>query len=89
MSSVERRYLGVASGTIGTMRLVGQMFSMGMAMMIFSIIIGNVRITPELYSLFLRSAKIALGINGTLCFIGIFFSLARGKIQRQGMDSAA
>lgn len=89
MSSVERRYLGVASGTIGTMRLVGQMFSMGMAMMIFSIIIGKVMITPELYPLFLRSAKIALGINGTLCFVGIFFSLARGKIQREGMDSAA
>ncbi len=83
MSSVEKRYYGVASGTIGTMRLIGQMFSMGMAMMIFSILIGKVSITPVLYPLFLKSVKIALIINGTLCFIGIFLSLARGKVQRQ------
>ena len=83
MSSVEKRYYGVASGTIGTMRLIGQMFSMGMAMMIFSILIGKVSITPGLFPLFLKSVKIALIINGTLCFIGIFLSLARGKVQRQ------
>jgi EmrB/QacA subfamily drug resistance transporter len=82
MSSVEKRYYGVASGTTGTMRLVGQMFSMGMAMMIFSLFIGKVTIVPELYPLFLKSVKTALVINGTLCFFGIFFSLARGKVQR-------
>jgi EmrB/QacA subfamily drug resistance transporter len=83
MSSVEKRYYGVASGTVGTMRLIGQMFSMGMAMMIFSILIGKVNIVPGLYPLFLKSVRIALVINGTLCFIGIFLSLARGKVQRQ------
>ncbi len=83
MSSVERRHYGVASGTIGTMRLIGQMFSMGMAMMIFSILMGKVSITPHLYPLFLKSVKIALVINGTLCFVGIFLSLARGKVQRR------
>ena len=87
MSSVEKRDYGVASGTIGTMRLIGQMFSMGMAMMIFSMIIGKVSITPGLYPLFLKSVKIALIINGTLCFIGIFLSLARGKVQRQDLDN--
>jgi MFS family permease len=87
MSSVEKRDYGVASGTIGTMRLIGQMFSMGMAMMIFSMIIGKVSITPGLYPLFLRSMKMVLVINGTLCFIGIFFSMARGKVQRQDLDN--
>ncbi|MGA3084897.1 MAG: MFS transporter [Thermodesulfobacteriota bacterium] len=86
MSSVEKHDYGVASGTMGTMRLIGQMFSMGMAMMIFSMVIGKVSITPFLYPLFLRSLKIALVINGSLCFIGIFLSLARGKIQRQDLD---
>ncbi|MBW1802367.1 MAG: MFS transporter, partial [Deltaproteobacteria bacterium] len=84
MSSVERRYFGVASGTLGTMRVIGQMLSMGVAMMIFSIVIGNVRITPGLYPLFIKSAKIALAISGTLCFFGIFSSLARGRIRDQG-----
>ncbi len=83
MSSVEKRYLGIASGTLGTMRVIGQALSMGVIMMIFSIIIGKVRITPELYPQFLESAKIALAIMGTLCFIGIFSSLARGKVRTE------
>ena len=35
MSSVEKRFYGVASAMLGTMRLVGQTFSMGIAMVIF------------------------------------------------------
>jgi EmrB/QacA subfamily drug resistance transporter len=81
MSSVERRFFGLASGTLGTIRLIGQMLSMGMAMMILSIVIGKVRITPDLYPLFLRSLKIILVIGGTLCFFGIFSSLARGRVR--------
>jgi EmrB/QacA subfamily drug resistance transporter len=84
MSSVEKAYYGVASGTVGTMRLVGQMFSMGMAMMIFAILIGKVAITPALYPQFLNSVKTALAINATLCFMGIFLSLARGQVPRPG-----
>ena len=34
MSSVERRFYGVASATLGTMRLVGQMLSLGIAVLI-------------------------------------------------------
>jgi len=37
MSSVEKKHLGVASGVVGTMRMVGQMLSMGIAMMILAI----------------------------------------------------
>lgn len=81
MSSVEKRYYGVASGTLGTMRLTGQMLSMGIAMLIFAIYIGRVQITPEYYQLFLRSERGAFTIFATLCFGGIFASLARGKVQ--------
>ena len=49
MSAVDKRYYGVSSGIIGTMRLLGQMLSMGIAMMIFAILIGHVEITPDLY----------------------------------------
>jgi EmrB/QacA subfamily drug resistance transporter len=85
MSSVEKRYFGIASGMLGTMRVIGQALSMGVIMMIFSIIIGKAQITPELYPHFLESAKIALTIMGTLCFIGIFSSLARGKVRGEGV----
>ncbi len=79
MSSVEKRHYGIASGTVGTMRLVGQMSSMGIAMMIFSIFIGKAEINPTNFTEFILSIRIAFFIFAVLCFIGIFFSLARGK----------
>lgn len=79
MGSVEKKYYGVASATLGTMRLTGQVLSMGIAMMIFAIYIGRVQITPEYYPLFLKSMKLAFAIFAVLCFGGIFASLARGR----------
>ena len=79
MSSVEKKYYGIASGTVGTMRLIGQMSSMGIAMMIFSIFIGKVEISPSNFNEFIISIRTAFFIFAILCFIGIFFSLARGK----------
>jgi len=81
MSSVESRHYGVASGTLGTMRLTGQMFSMGIAMLIFALIMGRVPITPQHYGQFLASARVAFSIFTALCFAGIFMSLARGKVR--------
>jgi len=34
MSAVEKKYYGVASATVATMRLTGQMFSMGITMLV-------------------------------------------------------
>ncbi len=79
MNSVETKYLGVASGTLATMRLTGQMISMGIAMMTFALVMGRVRITPASYPFFLYSLKIIFGISAALCFGGAFASLARGK----------
>ncbi|HII00122.1 TPA: MFS transporter [Methanosarcinaceae archaeon] len=81
MSSVERRYYGIASGTMGTMRLIGQMLSMGLSMMIFSIFIGRVVITAEYHSELLTSVHTAFTIFSVLCFIGVFASLGRGKLR--------
>jgi EmrB/QacA subfamily drug resistance transporter len=82
MSSVERKFYGVASGTLGTMRLTGQAFSMGMALLLFALYIGRVQITPEYYPLFLKSMKLAFSISAALCFAGIFASIARGRTHR-------
>ncbi|MBN1831866.1 MAG: MFS transporter [Deltaproteobacteria bacterium] len=81
MSSVDKKYYGVASGMVGTSRLVGQMFSMGVTMMIFAFIMGRVQISPEYYTHFLKSMKITFAILCFLCFCGIFVSLARGKVR--------
>jgi EmrB/QacA subfamily drug resistance transporter len=79
MSSVEKKYYGVASGMNGTMRLLGQMLSMGIAMMIFAIFIGPVEITPEYYPQFISSLHYAFILFTIFCIIGIFASLVRGK----------
>ena len=77
MGSVERCYYGVASGTLGTMRLAGQMLSMGIAMMVLAIFVGNVQITPKLYPAFIEGMKISMAIFAAMCIAGIFFSLVR------------
>ncbi len=79
MSAVERRYYGVASGMLGTMRLIGQMFSLGIATLLFSLYMGQVQITPEFYPLFLKSAHTGFIIFAVMCFLGVFASLARRK----------
>jgi uncharacterized membrane protein len=81
MSAVEKRHYGVASGMNGTVRLVGQMLSMGVAMMLFSIIIGRVEITPEYYPQFIRSLQYAFVLFTIFCILGIAASLKRGKRQ--------
>ncbi len=81
MSSLEKRYYGVGSATLGTMRLTGQMLSMGITMIIFAVMIGSARITPEYYPAFLKSMKTGFIIFSCLCFSGIFASLARGKMR--------
>ena len=82
MGSVERKFYGVASGMLGTMRLTGQTFSLGISLLLFSLYIGRVQITPEYYPLFLKSMKTAFIIMAALCFLGIFASVARGKTRR-------
>lgn len=82
MSSVDRRYYGIASGTMGTMRLIGQMLSMGLSMMIFSIFIGRVELTAENHAELLTSVHTAFTLFAVLCFIGIFASLGRGRVRR-------
>jgi MFS family permease len=81
MGSVQRRFYGVASGMLGTMRLMGQMFSQGIATLLFALYIGRVEITPEVHSLFLSSVKTAFAVFAVLCVAGIFASLARGKVR--------
>src|SRR5512136_373988 len=81
MSSVERRCYGVASGTLGTMRYVGQMLSMGIAMTLFAVHIGRVEIGPANYPGLLAAIQAGFLIFTILCVIGIYPSLARGNMR--------
>ncbi|MBN2346185.1 MAG: MFS transporter [Candidatus Aminicenantes bacterium] len=81
MGSVERKQYGVASATLATMRMVGQMLSMGIATLVFSLLIGRARIVPESYPLFLKSMRACFLVFFVLCCGGVFFSLARGRVR--------
>jgi EmrB/QacA subfamily drug resistance transporter len=81
MSSAPKTAYGVASATLATMRQVGMVLSMGVAMLMFTLYIGRVQITPEYHPLFQQSMNTAFIIFAILCFGGIFASLARGKVR--------
>lgn len=68
MGSVEKKFYGIASATLATMRVVGQMLSMAVVMLIFAIYLGRVAITPEIYDLLVESTRVS--------FI-VFFGLMR------------
>jgi MFS family permease len=83
MSSVEKRQLGNASGMLGTMRNVGQTFSMAIALMLLALYMGNEKISPGNYPQLMNSMKTGFIVFSILCFAGIFASLARNKSLRK------
>jgi EmrB/QacA subfamily drug resistance transporter len=83
MGSVEKRFFGIASGTVATMRLLGQMISMAIVMVVFTIFIGREEISPTNYYLFLKSVKVSFIVFVLLCAIGVFFSFFRGELRSE------
>lgn len=82
MSAVEKKFLGIASATLGTMRTTGQMFSMAIAAMAINAVVGKAQIGLGNAMPFMKSLRIIFLIFAVLCFIGVFASLARGKQDR-------
>jgi len=80
MSSVDPRYLGIASGMNATMRSLGQVLSMAIAMFCFSVFIGTVTITPEVFPELMTSVTISFLIFTCLCILGVGTSYVRGTI---------
>ena len=66
------------------MRMVGQMFSMGIAMLLLALFVGRVQITPNQHAGLLPAVKVAFAVFAVLCLGGVFASLARGNV-RSGM----
>lgn len=83
MGSVEPRYLGIASGSAGTMRVLGQVFSMGIVTLILSLFVGSKAIVPGLYSDLLESICWTFAVFSVLSVFGLFASLVRGEIHSE------
>jgi len=82
MGSVDRKSLGVAAGTLGTMRTAGMMVSMGIMMILFSLHIGQAEITPAYYPQFLASVRTGFTIFTVVCICGLLFQLAAKSAAR-------
>jgi EmrB/QacA subfamily drug resistance transporter len=80
MAAVQPRLYGIASSTLGTMRLVGQALSMALVTLSMSIYIGNAQLANVDPSLLMKSIHTAFILFALLCFLGIFASVARGDV---------
>ncbi|HNW98297.1 MAG TPA: MFS transporter [Bacteroidales bacterium] len=79
MSSVEKKFLGVASGINSTMRMTGQMVSMAIAALVIHIYVGEKKIEADTIPQYMTTLKVIFAVFAVLCFLGVFASLARGK----------
>lgn len=79
MSSINKKFYGVASATLGTMRLTGQTLSMSIVMFLINFYIGKAQITPEHFPLLLESMRKTFILFTSLCLGGIIASLMRRK----------
>ncbi len=71
MGSVGRAYTGVASATVGTMRLAGQNISLGLATLVLAVVVGPHEIGPADYPQMLTSVRITFAIFTVLCVAGV------------------
>lgn len=83
MSAVEKKYYGVASATLGTMRLLGQAFSMSLITLLFALYLNNMKLTLTAAPMLLKSIHMAFGVSAVLCAAGVFASLARGRLREK------
>jgi MFS family permease len=82
MTSVHARDYGVAASMVATVRMVGQMLSMGIVMLLFAALLGNEAIRTAPPAAFLLSMKVAFTVFALLCLAGVFASLARGRLRQ-------
>jgi EmrB/QacA subfamily drug resistance transporter len=79
MAAVESRHYGLAAATLGTMRLGGQMLSMGIAMLTLSVFVGAVTLSPAHHQGLLSATRVAFYAFAVACLAGTAASLARGR----------
>jgi len=84
MGAVERRHYGVASGTVASMRLMGQMASMALATLMLAVFIGRSPIAPANHPRFMDCIQTSFAVFAVICLAGVYFSLSRGRLRPMG-----
>jgi EmrB/QacA subfamily drug resistance transporter len=79
MGAVDSRHYGVASASLGTMRLSGQMLSMAIGMLSLALHVGRVALSAAHRGPLLEAIRSAFAVFAVLCVLGTFASLARDR----------
>ncbi len=79
MGSVASHQYGIAGSSVATMRVIGQVSSMGIVAMVFSLILGPVQITTEVYPQLERALRWCFGMSALFCLPGIYLSIAPAR----------
>jgi len=83
MSSVTPAQYGTASAFSGTMRLVGQVFSMGIVTLLLAAQTGAGAVGPAETGSLMRVHRTAFSLFALMALAGIFASLVRGNVRKQ------
>ena len=82
MGSVDQKLYGVASGIMSTMRVMGQMLSMSISMLIIANFIGAVQLDSSNAAQLIDTSRITFLIFAVVCLGGILASLVRGNVHK-------
>lgn len=80
MGSVDKRYVGFASGSISTVRTIGISISIAGATMVMALIVGRHEITPADYPNLLTAVRTSFAVFTALSALTVLVSLVRGKM---------
>lgn len=80
MGSVERRYVGLASASVSTVRTVGMAISVAIATLIMALIVGDHEPKPADYPNLLTAVRVSFALFTGLSALSVVFSLVRGKM---------
>jgi len=86
MSSVEKKFYGIASATTGTMRATGMMFSMAIAALSVHVFVGNRVINDSNVGSFIQSSQVIFLIFSLLCVLGVFSSFVGKRVRVENRD---
>ncbi len=82
MGAVDSDRYGMASACISSMRLMGQMLSMAVVALAFTVFLGTAAVSAETSAPFMSALRLSYAIAGIFCVSGIWFSFARGQVRR-------
>lgn len=80
MGAVSRAQYGVAAAVLSSMRLIGQALSMAVVTLILGARVGGARLDATVVPQLLASERLAFALFTALCVLGVFASLARGRV---------